>query len=255
MPVDSFSGVERLSSKSRAGSWAQGLVLSSWSESHPTYWNSHRRSWIPYHRGRGRRSRYIPDRGGTASHFCFGRGTRDKPLIRWPLRHRNLWNQETGSAARRKVQFAVDILGSSLGAVKQPAKRGAPLTRAFFERDPLACARDLLGCELVWRNTSGIIVETEAYAEYGDQACHAFLRPSVRTFISERPAGSTYIYLNYGVHWLLNFLVKGESFPGFVLIRALEPRAGIKSMFKHRTAPQLKNPSSPPAKLTPAMVT
>ncbi len=147
----------------------------------------------------------------------------------------------------------MDILGSSLGAVKQPAKRGAPLTRAFFERDPLACARDLLGCELVWRNTSGIIVETEAYAEYGDQACHAFLRPSVRTFISERPAGSTYIYLNYGVHWLLNFLVKGESFRGFVLIRALEPRAGIKSMFKRRRVRQVKDLCSGPGKLTQAM--
>jgi len=137
--------------------------------------------------------------------------------------------------------------------VKQPAKRGAPLIRAFFERDPLTCARDLLGCELVWRNTSGIIVETEAYAEYGDQACHTFLRPAVRTFISERPAGATYIYLNYGVHWLLNFLVKGESFRGFVLIRALEPRAGIKSMFERRRVHQVTDLCSGPGKLTQAM--
>lgn len=137
--------------------------------------------------------------------------------------------------------------------MKQPAKGGAPLTRAFFERDPLTCARDLLGCELVWRNTSGIIVETEAYAEYGDQACHTFLRPTVRTFISERPAGSIYIYLNYGVHWLLNFLVKGESFRGFVLIRALEPRAGIKSMFNRRRVHKVADLCSGPGKLTQAM--
>ena len=130
---------------------------------------------------------------------------------------------------------------------------GVPVTRAFFERDPLTCARDLLGCELVWRETSGIIVETEAYAEYGDEACHTFLRHAVRTFIRDRPAGSIYIYLNYGVHWLLNFLVKGESFRGFVLIRALEPRAGIKLMFNRRAVQKVTDLCSGPGKLTQAM--
>lgn len=130
---------------------------------------------------------------------------------------------------------------------------GVPVTRAFFERDPLTCARDLLGCELVWRETSGIIVETEAYAEYGDEACHTFLRHAVRTFIRDRPAGSIYIYLNYGVHWLLNFLVKGQSFRGFVLIRALEPRAGIKLMFERRAVQKVTYLCSGPGKLTQAM--
>jgi DNA-3-methyladenine glycosylase len=137
--------------------------------------------------------------------------------------------------------------------MKEPVTNGAPVTRAFFERDPLSCARDLLGCELVWRHTSGIIVETEAYAEYGDEASHTFLRPAVRTFVSERPPGSIYIYLNYGVHWLLNFLVKGDSFRGFVLIRALEPRAGIKLMFKRRGVQKMTELCSGPGKLTQAM--
>jgi DNA-3-methyladenine glycosylase len=137
--------------------------------------------------------------------------------------------------------------------VKQAAKSGAPVTRAFFERDPLTCARDLLGCELVWRNTSGIIIETEAYAEYGDQACHTFLRQGVRRFVKERSAGSIYIYLNYGVHWLLNFLVKGESCRGFVLIRALQPRAGIKAMFKRRGVQKMTDLCSGPGKLTQAL--
>jgi DNA-3-methyladenine glycosylase len=106
---------------------------------------------------------------------------------------------------------------------------------------------------LVWQQTSGIIVETEAYAEYGDEACHTFFRHAVRTFIGERPAGSIYIYLNYGVHWLLNFLVKGESFRGFVLIRALEPRAGIKSMFERRAVQKVTDLCSGPGKLTQAM--
>jgi DNA-3-methyladenine glycosylase len=71
--------------------------------------------------------------------------------------------------------------------------------------------------------------------------------------VGERPAGSLYIYLNYGVHWLLNFLVKGESFRGFVLIRALEPRSGIKSMFKRRRVQTLTDLCSGPGKLTQAM--
>jgi DNA-3-methyladenine glycosylase len=150
----------------------------------------------------------------------------------------------------------VDILGSSLSAVKVPAKSGPrriAVTRTFFERDPLTCARDLLGCELVWGDTSGIIVETEAYTEFGDEACHTFLRPSVRTFIHERPSGSVYIYLNYGVHWLLNFLVKGESFRGFVLIRALEPRTGVKAMFERRGVQKITDLCSGPGRLTQAM--
>jgi DNA-3-methyladenine glycosylase len=130
---------------------------------------------------------------------------------------------------------------------------GTPVTRAFFERDPLTCARDLLGCELVWRDTSGIIVETEAYAEDGDEASHTFLRQAARTFVSECPAGSLYIYLNYGVHWLLNFLAKDESLRGFVLIRALEPQNGIKSMFKRRGVHKVTDLCSGPGKLTQAM--
>jgi DNA-3-methyladenine glycosylase len=132
-------------------------------------------------------------------------------------------------------------------------RNGALVTREFFERDPLTCARDLLGCELVWRDTSGIIVEAEAYAEHGDEASHTFLRQAARTFVGERQAGSLYIYLNYGVHWLLNFLVKDKSFRGFVLIRALEPRTGIKSMFKRRGVQKMTDLCSGPGKLTQAM--
>jgi DNA-3-methyladenine glycosylase len=117
----------------------------------------------------------------------------------------------------------------------------------------LTCARELLGCELVWRNASGIIVETEAYAEWEDEASHTFLRQSARTFIDERPPGSIYIYLNYGMHWLLNFLVKGESFRGFVLIRALEPRAGVKAMNQRRGVQKLTDLCSGPGKLTEAL--
>jgi DNA-3-methyladenine glycosylase len=127
------------------------------------------------------------------------------------------------------------------------------IQRELFETDPLTCAEALIGCELRWRNVAGRIVETEAYAEYGDQAAHTFLRRSARKFIEVHPAGSLYVYLNYGVHWLLNFLVKGGTENGFVLIRALEPTQGLDLMAVRRG---IRNPSgfcSGPGKLTQAL--
>lgn len=103
----------------------------------------------------------------------------------------------------------------------------------FFQRDPLTCARELIGCELIWRDAGGIVVETEAYAEENDEACHTFLRPSARAFIARHDAGAAYVYMNYGVHWLLNVLVKGEV-NGFVLIRALQPTRALKKMERRR---------------------
>lgn len=114
------------------------------------------------------------------------------------------------------------------------------LTREFFQRDPLICAREMIGCELVWNDTAGIIVEVEAYMEEGDEACHTFQRPSARAFIAEHEAGAAYVYMNYGVHWLLNVLVKGEGKAGqkngFVLIRALQPTRGLREMEARRAA-------------------
>lgn len=125
--------------------------------------------------------------------------------------------------------------------------------RTFFNKDPLECARTLVGCELVWGDTGGIIVETEAYAESGDEACHAFLRRLMRAFITDKPAGSLYIYLNYGVHWLLNFLTKGPAANGFVLIRALEPTRGWSIMEQRRGLKLGSNLCAGPGKLTQAL--
>lgn len=119
---------------------------------------------------------------------------------------------------------------------RAPARLGANfLPRAFFERDPLTCARELIGCELIWNGAAGIVVEVEAYAETGDEACHTFHRPSARKFIAAHDAGAAYVYMNYGVHWLLNVLVKGET-NGFVLFRALQPTRGAREMEQRRLA-------------------
>jgi DNA-3-methyladenine glycosylase len=109
------------------------------------------------------------------------------------------------------------------------------LPREFFMRDPLRCARELIGCELVWNGAGGLVVEVEAYAEEGDEACHTFHRPSARKYIAAHEAGAAYVYMNYGVHWLLNVLVKGDT-SGFVLIRALEPTRGLREMERRRLA-------------------
>src|SRR5438045_9562356 len=124
--------------------------------------------------------------------------------------------------------------------------------RDFFQRDPLSCARDLIGCELIWNSCGGVIVETEAYNAIGDEACHCFVRPSVRAFVELNHAGAAYVYFNYGVHWMLNVLVKGKE-NGFVLIRALEPTRGIALMRKRRHIHDVHRLCSGPGKLTQAL--
>ena len=123
---------------------------------------------------------------------------------------------------------------------------------SFFERDPLICARELIGAELIWGNCSGVLVETEAYNAINDEACHTFMRPSTRAFIERNKAGAAYVYFNYGMHWMLNVLVKGQE-NGFVLIRALEPKTGIERMKKRRKLDDVKRLCSGPGKLTQAL--
>lgn len=133
------------------------------------------------------------------------------------------------------------------------------LDRSFFQREPLTCARELIGSELVWNDGAGIIVETEAYYAIGDEACHTFARPSARAFVENHAPGTAYVYFNYGMYWLLNVLVKGGSADGFVLFRAIEPTRGVAAMTRRRLArrsAKLAHPHalcSGPGKLTIAL--
>ena len=121
----------------------------------------------------------------------------------------------------------------------------------FFKRDPIRCARELVGTELVWGKCAGKIVETEAYLAENDEACHTFSRPTARAFVERNKAGAAYIYFSYGAHWMLNVLVKGET-NGFVLIRAAQPLRGIELMKKRRKLDDLRQLCSGPGKLTQA---
>jgi len=127
------------------------------------------------------------------------------------------------------------------------------IPRQFFKSDPIRCARELIGCELVWQGCSGIVVETEAYSVVNDEASHTFNRPSAREFVAARQPGAAYVYFNYGVHWMLNVLVKGGREDGFVLFRAIEPREGVEKMEARRKQTALANLCSGPGKLAQAL--
>jgi len=127
------------------------------------------------------------------------------------------------------------------------------LRASFFQRDPLVCARELIGTELIWGKCVGIIVETEAYLTLNDEACHTFTRPSTRAFVERNVAGAIYIYMNYGVHWMLNLLVKGGERSGLILIRALEPRRGLALMKARRGVEDVRRLCSGPGKLAQAL--
>jgi DNA-3-methyladenine glycosylase len=130
--------------------------------------------------------------------------------------------------------------------------KSVTLPCSFFERDPLVCARELIGAELLWGKCSGVIVETEAYLTLNDEACHTFTRPSTRAFVERNLPGAVYIYMNYGVHWMLNLLVKGGARSGLILIRALEPRRGLSIMKARRGVEDVRRLCSGPGKLAQA---
>jgi DNA-3-methyladenine glycosylase len=112
------------------------------------------------------------------------------------------------------------------------------LSQAFYDRATLTVAGELLGKVLVHRRgraiTSGAIVEVEAYIGESDPACHAAPGPTARNAPLYGPPGFSYVYLNYGIHALVNVVTEGNGFPAAVLIRALAPLDGIALMRRRR---------------------
>ncbi len=132
--------------------------------------------------------------------------------------------------------------------------KGRILRRNFYERPTIDVARDLLGKVLVHGQTAGIIVETEAYLGGDDLAAHSAAGITNRTRVIFGPGGHAYVYLSYGMHNCMNIVAQPDGIPGCVLIRALEPVAGIDEMRRRRPgATKERDLTSGPGKLTQAL--
>lgn len=132
------------------------------------------------------------------------------------------------------------------------------LPREFYDRDTEIVAREMLGaileCTTELGTSSGMIVETEAYIGEHDPACHAAAGRTRRTAPLYGRPGISYVYFIYGVHWCFNAVTRPEGMPGAVLVRALQPLAGIPSM-RQRRGPTISdlNLANGPGKLCAAL--
>jgi DNA-3-methyladenine glycosylase len=139
-------------------------------------------------------------------------------------------------------------------AKKDAVEKAVILQRRFYERSTIEVARELLGKVLVHARVTGMIVETEAYLGGDDLASHSAAGITNRTRVIFGPPGHAYVYLSYGMHDCLNIVAEPEDTPGCVLIRALEPVAGIDVMRERRPrAKSDRDLASGPGKLTQAM--
>jgi DNA-3-methyladenine glycosylase len=122
----------------------------------------------------------------------------------------------------------------SLRSGFQKKARAQLLPRSFFDRDPRIVARELLGKLVVRRERkktlAGRIVEAEAYLGADDLAAHAAAGLTARNAVLFGPPGRVYVYFIYGMYYCLNFSCLPDGVAGGVLIRALEPVAGLEEM-------------------------
>lgn len=121
--------------------------------------------------------------------------------------------------------------------------------RNCLHEDVVAAAPALLGATLVFGEMRARIVETEAYRGEDDPACHAFGRTKMRNMALFASPGRSYVYFNYGVHWMLNIVANEPGRAAAVLIRAAEPLAGLESMRENRGVHRDRDLLSGPGKL------
>jgi DNA-3-methyladenine glycosylase len=128
------------------------------------------------------------------------------------------------------------------------------LPRRFYNRPTIEVAKDLLGKTLKHGDTSGMIVETEAYLGGDDLAAHSARGITDRTRVIFGSPGHAYVYFIYGMYECLNLVAEPAGKPGCVLIRAVQPSEGIETMYQRRpNARRVEDLASGPGKLTLAL--
>ncbi len=112
-----------------------------------------------------------------------------------------------------------------------PVPQGKVLPLAFFRRDTETVTRELLGkalCRKLPDGTTrrGLLTELEAYVGPHDKACHASKGKTPRTAVMFEPGGVFYVYLCYGMHWMLNLVTEGGEYPAAILVRGVDDIRG-----------------------------
>ena len=126
------------------------------------------------------------------------------------------------------------------------------LTKAFFRRSVHEVAPDLIGATLLFNGVGGRLVEVEAY-HHTDPAAHSFHGRTVRNAVMFGPPGYAYIYRSYGIHWCLNFVCEPAGSASAVLIRALEPTAGLPLMRRRRGLSEIRLLCAGPGRVCEAL--
>lgn len=126
------------------------------------------------------------------------------------------------------------------------------LRRSFFDRSVHEVAPELIGATLLVNGVGGIIVEVEAY-HHTDPAAHSYIGETERNRVMFGPPGVAYVYRSYGIHWCLNFVCEPAGSASAVLIRALEPTAGLALMRRRRGVSEPRALCSGPGKVGQAL--
>jgi DNA-3-methyladenine glycosylase len=126
------------------------------------------------------------------------------------------------------------------------------LRKSFFNRSVHEVAPELIGATLLFKGAGGIIVEVEAY-HHTDPAAHSYGGETERNAVMFGPPGYAYVYRSYGIHWCVNFVCESAGSASAVLIRALEPTAGLAAMHRRRRTADVRLLCAGPGRLTEAV--